>query len=175
MRFKNPSAGIDVPNLAKVGVEGSNPFARSNFLQTNQRVRTVLRDRFLLPGKQGGSRLRRKAADSRSGSASFDRQRPAEMRHDGSGRAPRQTTALDTSVRPKRWASLSINSLIVVSARRPSRRISSTADHGSEVPHEGVCGRPRAWRSSLARRDARCWEFGNSPASLKEQSDAGAG
>jgi hypothetical protein len=36
-------------NLAKVGVEGSNPFARSNFLQGNQWLRTVLRGRFLLP------------------------------------------------------------------------------------------------------------------------------
>jgi hypothetical protein len=29
-------------NLAKVGVEGSNPFARSNFLQINQRPRRTV-------------------------------------------------------------------------------------------------------------------------------------
>src|SRR6185437_11342136 len=35
--------------VAKVGVEGSNPFARSRFPQGNQAARTVLRGRFLLP------------------------------------------------------------------------------------------------------------------------------
>jgi putative multiple sugar transport system permease protein len=40
---------LDHLSLAKVGVEGSNPFARSNFLQANQLTRTVLRGRILLP------------------------------------------------------------------------------------------------------------------------------
>jgi hypothetical protein len=42
------SSGVE-HNLAKVGVEGSNPFARSKFPQGNKWLRTVFRGRFLLP------------------------------------------------------------------------------------------------------------------------------
>ena len=41
------SSGVE-HNLAKVGVEGSNPFARSSFLLKIEAVKTVLRGRFLL-------------------------------------------------------------------------------------------------------------------------------
>src|SRR5208282_4482701 len=60
------SSGVE-HNLAKVGVEGSNPFARSKFPQGSQALRTALRGRFLLPrpglrnrgsmGEAAGSRL----------------------------------------------------------------------------------------------------------------------
>ncbi len=43
-------------NLAKVGVEGSNPFARSRFSQGNQSVKAVPRGRFLLPRPAGRCR-----------------------------------------------------------------------------------------------------------------------
>ena len=52
-------------HLAKVGVEGSNPFARSRFSQGNQWLRTVLRGRFLLPRPRHESRgSRGEAAES---------------------------------------------------------------------------------------------------------------
>ena len=51
--------------LAKVGVEGSNPFARSRFPQENQMLRAVLRGRFLLPRPWRQSRgSRGEAAES---------------------------------------------------------------------------------------------------------------
>jgi len=37
-----------IPNLAKVGVEGSNPFALSRFLLKNQNVKAFVRGVFLL-------------------------------------------------------------------------------------------------------------------------------
>jgi hypothetical protein len=43
-------------NLAKVGVGGSNPLARSKFPRGNQWPRTVLRGRFLLPRPRRESR-----------------------------------------------------------------------------------------------------------------------
>ena len=43
-------------NLAKVGVEGSNPFARSKNLQENQEVRSGLRAVFCLPRLKEGAR-----------------------------------------------------------------------------------------------------------------------
>lgn len=58
-----------VPNLAKVGVEGWNPFARSNFLPANQRLRRILRGPLLLPrlwDGSRGSRQKRNVAGSRS-------------------------------------------------------------------------------------------------------------
>jgi hypothetical protein len=64
------SSGVE-HNLAKVGVEGSNPFARSKFLQGNEAVKTVLRGRFCFPaatrkwGKQGEAAVKRKAAGYR--------------------------------------------------------------------------------------------------------------
>jgi hypothetical protein len=52
--------------IAKVGVEGSNPFARSRFPQGNQAARTVLRGRFLLPRSCSESRgSRGEAAESK--------------------------------------------------------------------------------------------------------------
>ena len=43
-------------NLAKVGVEGSNPFARSRFSRGNQSIREGLRGLFLLPRPWGRCR-----------------------------------------------------------------------------------------------------------------------
>jgi len=67
-----------IPSLAKVGVEGSNPFDRFNFLQVNQTPRRVLRDLLLLPrlwhdswGSRGRSRPKRNAAGSLPPSANI--------------------------------------------------------------------------------------------------------
>ena len=52
-------------NLAKVGVESSNLFARSNFRQEIEAIKAVLRDRFLLPApSEGLGEARRKHAEA---------------------------------------------------------------------------------------------------------------
>ena len=61
------SSGVE-HNLAKVGVEGSNPSARSSFLQGNEAIQMVVRGRFLLPRpprESWGSSRKRKAAGYR--------------------------------------------------------------------------------------------------------------
>ena len=57
-----------LPVLAKVGVEGSNPFASSKISLENQSVEAVLQDRFLLPRPSGhirGSRGKQPEAKTR--------------------------------------------------------------------------------------------------------------
>ncbi len=76
------SSGVE-HNLAKVGVEGSNPFARSRFLQENEAVKTVLRGRFLLP------RPPRESWGSRGEAAESEKQRATGCRRHG--RHPKAT------------------------------------------------------------------------------------
>jgi hypothetical protein len=70
------SSGVE-HNLAKVGVEGSNPFARSRFSQENKAVKTVLRGRFLLP------RPPRESWGSRGEAAESEKQRATGCRRHG--------------------------------------------------------------------------------------------
>ena len=70
------SSGVE-HNLAKVGVEGSNPFARSSFLQENEAVKTVLRGRFLLP------RPTRESWGSRGEAAESEKRRATGCRRHG--------------------------------------------------------------------------------------------
>jgi hypothetical protein len=70
------SSGVE-HNLAKVGVEGSNPFARSSYLQENEAVKTVLRGRFLLPRPQ------RESWGSRGEAAESEKQRATGCRRHG--------------------------------------------------------------------------------------------
>jgi len=65
-----------VPNIAKVGVEGSNPFARSNFSLRISMTSSGPSERFVAsppqtsePGKHGGSTRKRNLACSRRRSA----------------------------------------------------------------------------------------------------------
>jgi hypothetical protein len=121
-------------SVAKVGVEGSNPFARSNFLQVNQRLRRVLPGLLLLPRLWHESRGKwgKQAKAKRSGlwvafrTCSLFRLRlVTRTRRDRSGRARPQTSALDTSVRRRSWASRSIKSSIGVSILKPNLCIRS--------------------------------------------------
>jgi hypothetical protein len=64
-------------NVAKVGVEGSNPFARSRIPQGNEAVKTVLRGRFLLP------RPPRESWGSRGEAAESEKQRATGCRRHG--------------------------------------------------------------------------------------------
>src|SRR6185312_9774383 len=91
------SSGVE-HDLAKVGVEGSNPFARSNFLQAVEKGPSGSFSASRLrhdSRKSGGSRQRGTIADSRSPSA-----RVSSSGHELlAGRVAIEAAGLDMSVR----------------------------------------------------------------------------
>ena len=139
------SSGVE-HNLAKVGVEGSNPSARSSFLQGNEAIQMVVRGRFLLP------RPPRESWGSRGEAAESEKQRAIGCRRHGGhpeatvfrlrdrrqwgvsrsttkGGFGRHRTSQDTQVMPLllHWRRRRCECEIHRSALPPARRIGSTS------------------------------------------------